>query len=149
MKPDKGYNEEYNHRQSFCIYVTGNTDCNTYGSTNWKITVSWLIRASLLRHVNDKIHNPIFKQNIYVNQQWCTKSLCWLCRKQIYSMHKVFSWIVLFAMCSRPTRLHVSCAPIFVRICKTWAICEIQWNLSITTTSIIKFIPCDLFSNVF
>ena len=25
----------------------------------------------------------------------------------------------------------------------------VQWNLSITTTSIIKFIPCDLFSNVF
>ena len=25
----------------------------------------------------------------------------------------------------------------------------IQWNLSITTTSIVKFIPCDLTSNVF
>ena len=25
----------------------------------------------------------------------------------------------------------------------------IQWNLSVTTTSIIKFITCDLFSNVF
>ena len=25
----------------------------------------------------------------------------------------------------------------------------IQWNLSITTTSKIKFITCDLFSNVF
>ena len=26
---------------------------------------------------------------------------------------------------------------------------EIQWNLSITTTFKIKFITCDLFSNVF
>ena len=26
---------------------------------------------------------------------------------------------------------------------------DIQWNLSVTTTSIIKFITCDLFSNVF
>ena len=26
---------------------------------------------------------------------------------------------------------------------------KIQWNLSVTTTSIIKFIACDLFSNVF
>ena len=25
----------------------------------------------------------------------------------------------------------------------------VQWNLSVTTTSIIKFITCDLFSNVF
>ena len=25
----------------------------------------------------------------------------------------------------------------------------VQWNLSVTTTSIIKFIACDLFSNVF
>ena len=25
----------------------------------------------------------------------------------------------------------------------------IQWNLSVTTTSMIKFITCDLFSNVF
>ena len=25
----------------------------------------------------------------------------------------------------------------------------IQWNLSVTTTSMIKFIICDLFSNVF
>ena len=25
----------------------------------------------------------------------------------------------------------------------------IQWNLSVTTTSIIKFITCDLFSSVF
>ena len=25
----------------------------------------------------------------------------------------------------------------------------IQWNLSVTTTSILKFITCDLFSNVF
>ena len=25
----------------------------------------------------------------------------------------------------------------------------IQWKLSVTTTSIIKFITCDLFSNVF
>ena len=26
---------------------------------------------------------------------------------------------------------------------------EIKWNLSVTTTSIIKYITCDLFSNVF
>ena len=26
---------------------------------------------------------------------------------------------------------------------------DIQWNLSVTTTSVIKFITCDLFSNVF
>ena len=26
---------------------------------------------------------------------------------------------------------------------------EIQWNLSVTTTSMIKFISCDLFSSVF
>ena len=26
---------------------------------------------------------------------------------------------------------------------------SVQWNLSVTTTSIIKFISCDLFSNVF
>ena len=26
---------------------------------------------------------------------------------------------------------------------------NVQWNLSVTTTSIIKFITCDLFSNVF
>ena len=26
---------------------------------------------------------------------------------------------------------------------------EIQWNLSVTTTFMIKFITCDLFSNVF
>ena len=25
----------------------------------------------------------------------------------------------------------------------------VQWNLSVTTTSIIKLITCDLFSNVF
>ena len=25
----------------------------------------------------------------------------------------------------------------------------VQWNLSVTTTSIIKYITCDLFSNVF
>ena len=25
----------------------------------------------------------------------------------------------------------------------------VQWNLSVTTTSLIKFITCDLFSNVF
>ena len=25
----------------------------------------------------------------------------------------------------------------------------VQWNLSVTTTSIIRFITCDLFSNVF
>ena len=25
----------------------------------------------------------------------------------------------------------------------------VQWNLSVTTTSMIKFITCDLFSNVF
>ena len=25
---------------------------------------------------------------------------------------------------------------------------ELQWNLSVTTTSIIKFIICDLFNNV-
>ena len=32
-----------------------------------------------------------------------------------------------------------------------WVILEtlIQWNLSVTTTSMIKFITCDLFSNVF
>ena len=29
------------------------------------------------------------------------------------------------------------------------AVIMIQWNLSITTTFIIKFITCDLFSNVF
>ena len=27
--------------------------------------------------------------------------------------------------------------------------CRLQWNLSVTTTSIIKYITCDLFSNVF
>ena len=26
---------------------------------------------------------------------------------------------------------------------------QVQWNLSVTTTFIIKFITCDLFSNVF
>ena len=26
---------------------------------------------------------------------------------------------------------------------------DIQWNLSVTTTSLITFITCDLFSNVF
>ena len=26
---------------------------------------------------------------------------------------------------------------------------QIQWNLSLTTTSMIKFIACDLLSNVF
>ena len=26
---------------------------------------------------------------------------------------------------------------------------ELQWNLSVTTTFLIKFITCDLFSNVF
>ena len=26
---------------------------------------------------------------------------------------------------------------------------SLQWNLSVTTTSLIKFITCDLFSNVF
>ena len=28
-------------------------------------------------------------------------------------------------------------------------IAHLQWNLSVTTTSIIKFITCDLYSNVF
>ena len=31
----------------------------------------------------------------------------------------------------------------------SWLLIHLQWNLSITTTSIMKFIPCDLFSNVF
>ena len=26
---------------------------------------------------------------------------------------------------------------------------QVQWNLSVTTTSMMKFITCDLFSNVF
>ena len=30
-----------------------------------------------------------------------------------------------------------------------WWYLAVQWNLSVTTTSIIKFITCDLFSNVF
>ena len=30
-----------------------------------------------------------------------------------------------------------------------WLAMKIQWNLSVTTTSEIKFITCDLFSNVF
>ena len=35
--------------------------------------------------------------------------------------------------------------PSFARFCKS----VVQWNLSITTTPIIKSIACDLFSNVF
>ena len=34
----------------------------------------------------------------------------------------------------------------FKRFCLAY---KIQWNLSVTTTSMIKFITCDLFSNVF
>ena len=33
--------------------------------------------------------------------------------------------------------------------CDTWDQFLLQWNLSVTNTSIIKFIACDLFSNVF
>ena len=29
------------------------------------------------------------------------------------------------------------------------AVINVQWNLSVATTSIMKFITCDLFSNVF
>ena len=36
-----------------------------------------------------------------------------------------------------------------VKVCHQSIEKQIQWNLSVTTTSIIKFITCDLFSNVF
>ena len=34
-------------------------------------------------------------------------------------------------------------------VAETWLQDIVQWNLSVTTTSIIRFIACDLFSNVF
>ena len=49
---------------------------------------------------------------------------------------------------SNVSKIHLFYGPIISSI-TLWALFSIQWNLSVTTTSIIKFITSDLFSNVF
>ena len=64
------------------------------------------------------------------------------CRPQMGPM--LAPWTLLSGKCL--TRI---CHPRLASCSSDWIRMSIQWNLSITTTSIINSISCDLFNNVF
>ena len=77
-------------------------------------------------------------------------------RQFIYTKSRIsYLFTVIWPHWQPPSNvLTISCHNTFQMICKPLIVlyiyhCKLQWNLSVTTTSLIELITCDLFSNVF